>query len=76
MLTVSGGIIGIVIGFTFAFLISLGLSRALGMAWEFAFPISAVALGLGVAALVGIVFGLYPAQKASRKSPIEALRYE
>jgi len=76
MLTMTGGIIGIAIGFVLSVLISFGLSQALGVAWEFVFPISAVVLGIGVAALVGVVFGLYPAQKASRKSPIEALRYE
>jgi len=76
MLTVSGGLIGIALGAIFSFAVSLVLGQYLGLAWKFAFPISAVVLGLGVAMFIGLVFGIYPARKASLKSPIEALRYE
>ena len=76
ILTVVGGAIGIIFGALFAFLASLILSQALSISWQFIFPISAVALGLGVSSAVGLIFGLYPARKASKKSPIEALRYE
>ncbi|MDO8581449.1 MAG: macrolide export ATP-binding/permease MacB, partial [bacterium] len=44
--------------------------------WTFSFPVSAALIGLGVSASVGLLFGLYPARQASKKSPIEALRYE
>ncbi len=75
-LTIIGGIIGIILGASFSFITSLILSRVLAVSWAFVFPVQAALLGLGVSAFVGLVFGLYPARQASKKSPIEALRYE
>lgn len=75
-LTIIGGIIGIALGAGFSYLTSVILSRVASLAWAFTFPFSATLLGLGVSAFVGLVFGLYPARQAARKSPIEALRYE
>jgi putative ABC transport system permease protein len=69
-LTSLGGVLGIVLG------------AAIGWGVHFAsgFPISlpwwSFAIGLGFSASVGIFFGMYPAFKASRLDPIEALRYE
>ena len=76
MLTGIGGIVGILMGAGLAFIISLVLTNVLSLSWSFSFPISAALLGLGVSGLIGLVFGIYPARTAAKKSPIEALRYE
>jgi len=75
-LTLMGGMIGVILGTLLGYLVSIVLSQQLGLVWVFAFPVNATLIGLGVSAFVGLVFGGYPAWKASRKSPIEALRYE
>jgi len=69
-LSVMGGILGV----------ALGLVAAQRMSASFGWPTlvrpDIIAISVGFSAAVGIVFGLYPAQKASRLDPIEALRYE
>ena len=69
-LTGVGGALGIGVG--------LGTALLARVAFEFeaAAPLWAVLLGFGVSTAVGVVFGLWPAVKASRLDPIEALRYE
>lgn len=77
ILTIIGGIFGILFGAGLTWLIGLAIREFGGFdGWKFFFPLSAVFLGIGVAGIVGLVFGLYPARQASKKSPIEALRYE
>lgn len=76
MLTVLGGIIGITIGAAFVTLIYIVLSNTLSIGWTFALPAHAIFLAIGVSSVTGIVFGIYPARKASLKNPIDALRYE
>jgi putative ABC transport system permease protein len=76
LLTAIGGIIGTILGATLAFIISIGLSKGLNVNWQFVFPWSGAILGIGVSALIGLIFGGYPAKQAAKKSPIEALRYE
>lgn len=76
ILTVVGGVVGVLLGALFSYLIALILSSYVADGWGFAMPLSAVVLGIGVSATVGLIFGLYPAKQASKKSPIEALRYE
>ncbi|MGB4439086.1 MAG: ABC transporter permease [Sedimentibacter sp.] len=67
-LSVLGGIIGIVLGA----LISFIASQLIGI--DLLLSASAVALGFGFSAAVGIIFGSAPARKASRLNPIDALR--
>lgn len=71
VLTLSGGAIGIVLGVSFAFLVT-----TFALHVPFVFQISSVVLAVGVSTLVGVTFGIYPAQRAARLSPIDALRYE
>jgi len=75
-LTIIGGIIGIILGIIFSFIGGIAIGGMLGMAWKFSISLRAVTLGFGVATITGLVFGIYPARKAARLSPIEALRYE
>lgn len=76
ILTSTGGIIGIALGGFASFVVSVILSNFVGLNWVFTFPVSAAILGFGISATVGVIFGLYPARQASKKSPMEALRYE
>lgn len=74
-LTVFGGILGIVFGVIVAYGASLIIVR-LGYDWQFLIPLSSLGIGMSVSLLIGLLFGLYPAWKAARVSPMEALRYE
>jgi len=70
VLSTLGGVIGIVLGVT----VSLTLSIFAG--WAAIVTLQAVVLAFVFSASVGVIFGLWPARKASLLSPIEALRYE
>ena len=69
-LSLIGGVIGILLG--------IGGSNAISTLaeWRTVLSPSAILLAFGFAAAIGIFFGFYPARKASRLDPIEALRYE
>jgi putative ABC transport system permease protein len=75
LLTGIGGAIGIILGSLISFLIGLIIIH-FGINWQFSFPYMAAIIGLATSAIIGLVFGIYPARQASKKSPIEALRYE
>ena len=70
VISITGGIIGVLLGLLASKLITVFLS------WPTLVSESSIILSFVVCALTGIFFGYYPAQKASRLDPIEALRYE
>ncbi len=76
LLTVGGGLIGTGGALTIAALITIVARTYFNLNWPYTFPLAGILLGVGTAALLGLTFGLYPAQKAAQKHPIEALRYE
>jgi putative ABC transport system permease protein len=75
IITTFGGIIGIIIGVAVSLLAAFVI-RKLGYDWSFAVSISSIFMALGVSASIGLIFGIYPASKASKLEPVEALRYE
>jgi putative ABC transport system permease protein len=70
LISITGGIIGVLLGFVSTQIVTLTLG------WPTIVSESSVVLSFVVCAVTGIFFGYYPAQKASRLDPIEALRYE
>jgi putative ABC transport system permease protein len=70
-----GGVIGIIIGVTVSFLIS-AVAQFLQYNWPFIILWQSIVVAILVSGGIGVIFGLYPARKASRVSPMEALRYE
>ena len=75
-LTSLGGILGIIGGITITSLITIVASYFLKMHFPFFFSWGGLILGIVVSCGAGILFGIVPARKAAKKSPIEALRYE
>ncbi|MES2930705.1 MAG: ABC transporter permease [Patescibacteria group bacterium] len=70
MLTFIGGVAGVALGWLISFAVSsLGILQT-------SVSVSSVLLAFGVSAAIGIIFGYYPARRASNLNPIEALRYE
>jgi putative ABC transport system permease protein len=69
-LTLLGGLLGIAVGLASGEV----LKRVLGL--RSAVPLWSAAVACGVSIAIGLVFGLYPANRAARMDPVEALRHE
>jgi len=70
VLTSAGGLIGVALGASIGWAVHLTTGFPVSLPWW------SFAIGIGFSAAVGLFFGIYPAFKASRLDPIEALRYE
>jgi putative ABC transport system permease protein len=70
LISVGGGVLGVAFGFFLAWLIAQTAE------WKTIVTTASVVVAFGVSAAVGVLFGAYPAVKASKINPIEALRYE
>lgn len=75
LITTAGGIIGVILGSMTVLLIAW-ITKINGYDINLTITLDAVLLGFGSSLVFGVLFGLYPARKAARLSPTEALRYE
>jgi putative ABC transport system permease protein len=69
-LSATGGVIGVLIAWAVAVVVRNAASIPMAL------PLASVAIGVGLSAIVGLFFGIYPARQASKLDPIEALRME
>jgi putative ABC transport system permease protein len=70
LLATFGGVIGVLLGYAVSFVVGYGFKIPTAV------PLWSVGLGLGVSSAIGLVFGIYPAVRASKLDPAVALRDE
>jgi putative ABC transport system permease protein len=75
LIALAGGVIGVVGGLGLAWATATLLTKMLGN-WNLHVEAWSIALGLGLSVTTGIIFGLFPAWRAAKLDPVEALRYE
>jgi len=75
LVTVIGGIFGILFGAFLGWVVAL-IANSAGLVWTFSVPMYAIIIAVGVSAAIGISFGVLPARSASKMDPVEAMRYE
>lgn len=73
LITLIGAFFGIILGVLFSFLICLG-ANYFGLEWKFSVPLKAFVVSIFFALFFGVLFGLFPARKAGKLDPVEALR--
>jgi putative ABC transport system permease protein len=76
VLTLVGGIIGMLMGYGSAKVVSMILEQVIKSQWSASIPVIWVIYAITVSVLTGVIFGVYPAYKASQLDPVEAMRYE
>lgn len=76
MLTLIGGIIGIILGISGSILFAYAFRQMGVNSWPIFISIEAIIIAFSISTLLGLFFGLLPAYQASKKDPIESLRYE
>ena len=75
LITLGGGVVGVIIGAILAYLVKVA-AVSYGLSWVYYISLKSIIVSVTFSALIGILFGIYPAKKAARLNPIEALRRE
>lgn len=75
LITLIGALFGIILGVLISFLICLG-ANYFGLEWKFVVPLKSFVVSILFAIFFGVVFGIFPARKAGKLNPVDALRKE